>query len=289
MDFKQIKDIFRRRRRPFRTPRRFRLVYYNENTLNELWTLRFTTPRIIAAVTAAALAVVALVTVAISFTPLRTLLPGYLKDAQRRENAEAILRVDSLEERLAVTEAYTSTLRQILAGDTASDNTAAPPAPMPLDPDSLRDASRGERQLVERLTEQERFNLKVLSPIAAEGMAFFSPVAGTKPVEPRESSPLCITLLPPLNLPVSAICDGTVIDCLPVIDGTWTVSVQHDRGFLSRITGLHSAFVKSGARVAASTPFGMTSEAGSDAPPCLTLELYHNSTRLPPYDYIPFF
>lgn len=85
-----------RARHRLRTHRRFRLSFINENTFNEVWTIGMSQRKVIASIALIFVALGCMAATLIVFTPLRTLLPGYLKQEERQKNTVNVFRVDSL-------------------------------------------------------------------------------------------------------------------------------------------------------------------------------------------------
>lgn len=233
----------------------------NENSLARVWTVRLTGLRAVAAGVALVAAVASLIVMIFMFTPAGYLLPGSLRPAERGDYADLAFRVDSLSRLAAMQEAYTSNIRAIFSDSTAP---AQPGAMLsePLPADSLLEASEAERRFVQRFEQEERFNLSVLSPIAAEGMIFEAPAA-------------------PAGVgPVAAVYRGTVISCFTGADGMSTVTVQHPNDFISVYGNLRDVYVAPGQKVSAAQRVGQTA-AGP-----LLFELWHSGSQLDAAEYI---
>lgn len=276
------KSVERHTRSPYKNPARYRLDFIKENTFNRLWTVRMTRVRVVIVSVAAMLALVALVWAVIVYTPLRHFVPGTLKGDLRAQYLETALRLDSLEQNARANEAYLASVLAIMRGETDSIVPAAVPAvPETPSADSLARASAAERRFVSRYEEEERFNLSVLAPIAAEGMIFASPVPLTATVESLASGG--VSAVQAAVLPVSAVYRGTVTGIYYDNDGRAVVTVQHPNDFVSVYSGLTDVFVNKGAKVAASQRIGHTA-AGRR----LVFELWHNGALLAPGDYVAF-
>ena len=144
-------------------------------------------------------------------------------------------------------------------------------------------ATEAERQFVRSYEEEERFNLSVLSPIAAEGMIFTSPVTSSTSIEPMPSQSPGVRIKGGSNLPVAAVYRGSVIAVNPQPDGTTSVILQHPNDFISIYSGLDDVFVGKGKKVAAGQRIGH-----SQGKTPVVFELWHNGTALNPEDYISF-
>jgi len=267
-------------RSSYKNPSCYRLDFIKENTFNRLWTVRMTRARVIVVSVAALLALCALIWAVIVFTPLRHFVPGTLKGDLRARYLETALRLDSLEQTARANEAYLSSVLAIMKGETDSIVPAFVPAATPV-ADSLARASDAERRFVSRYEEEERFNLSVLAPIAAEGMIFASPVPSTATVETLEAGG--VSAMQASVLPVSAVYRGTVTGIYNDNDGRVVLTVQHPNDFVSVYSGLTDVFVDKGAKVSASQRIGHVAANRQ-----LIFELWHNGALLAPRDYVAF-
>lgn len=270
----------------FKTRRRYRLAFINENTFNEVWTIKMSRPKVILSVLLIIAAVGCIVATLIVFTPLRTLLPGYLKHSQRLESMINDARLDSLTTEAEINNAYIANIHSILSGDidTTLVATTDTVAAMPID--SLPVATEAEKEFVRNFEEREKYNLSVLSPQAAGGLAFYPPVTGGTIVGASEGE-LGQRIASPRGAGVSAVYSGTVVDARYTPDEGYSVVVQHPDEFISTYRGLASLFVAKGDRVESGARLGLAPSA-RDTKGIVTVELWRGGTPLVPSDYIPF-
>lgn len=274
-----IKKAVERRSRPsYKNPARFRLDFIKENTFNRLWTVRMTRARVIVVSIAAVLALAALIYMIIVFTPLRHFVPGTLKGDLRAQYLETALKLDSLETAARANEAYMQSVLAIMKGEIDTITPVPVQVTFP-SADSLVRAGDAERQFVRRYEEEERFNLSVLAPIAAEGMIFASPIPATATVTPLPAGGVAASQ--PALMPVASVYRGTVTGIYYDSDGRAVVTVQHPNDFVTVYSGLSDIFVTKGAKVAAAQRIGHVA-----ANTALAFELWHNGAPLPPQDYI---
>lgn len=269
----------------FKTRKRYRLTFVNENTFNAVWSVKLSRLKVwlLTAVTVAAIA--ALVSWILVGTPISALLPGYLRPEQRREHVRNTARVDSLAEAMAEQRAYYDNINRILQGEELIDSPAVAAEAVQVT-DTLLTASAAERRFVEQWEERERFNLSVLTPLAAEGMTFHSPLpSSARPDTVTGQRVQTLRMNAPRHVPVSAIYAGTVVDTHPVDGEGVCVTVVHPNNFLSRYRGLGSAFVLPGAKVNSGDALGLTSDMA--ARPFL-FELWHNGVSVNPLELIAF-
>lgn len=265
----------------------FRLSLTNETASHEVWAVKMTPLQIIIAIAAIIMTMWCIISTLIVATPIKTLLPGYLKGSQRQEHVINNMRIDSLFTKVSITNSYISNLTDILTDNI--DTTAITPTDSirPLIPaDSIIGASDREKQFVRQFEARERFNLSVLSPIIAEGMAFH-PLVNNATVQEKGTGHTCLTLITPRTTPVSSIYESTVIDCYYLSSSGNTAILQHPNGFISKVNGLTELFVYKGDKIKAGDRIGIVIRDKDNSRP-LTFELWRDGTPLNPLDYIPF-
>jgi len=237
---------------------RYLISIVDLNSLRQVWGIRLTGLRAWLAAGGVVAALASLIVVIFLFTPAGYLLPGSLRPAERWQYADLLQQVDSLRSLVDVQEAYTRNIRQILSDSVPPARVSAAVAEA-LPPDSLLEASEAERQFVRSFEQQERYNVSVLSPIAAEGMLFEPPEAGGAP---------------------AAIYRGSVVAASEGRDGLWSIVVQHPGDFLSVYCALSDVYVEPGQKVEAGQRLGQTDGT------TLSFQLWHSGSRLDPDLYL---
>ena len=252
------------RRQSYKVSRRYRVEIINENTLSRLWSVKLRGTRALLAAIAAIAAVASLVAVVFMFTPLGRFLPGHLRGDLRGNYTDAALRIDSIERVVRARQAYLDNITGIL-NDSLPEIVVQDIAQPTSVVDSLISAGDNERRFVKQYEEEHRFNLSVLSPIAAEGMIFERPALTDAGVGS-----------------VTVVYRGTVVSCLTGAGGFFTVVVQHPNDFITVYASLSEVFVERGEKVVAGQRIGRT-----DADSPLSFELWHSGLKLDPAQYIP--
>lgn len=264
----------------YRNPARYRLDFIKENTFNRVWTLRMTRTRVILVSLAVVAGMLALLWVIMAFTPMRGLLPGALRGDLRGRYLETALRLDSLEQAARINSAYLANIVAVMTDDLPEDSVRALAAETVYAADSLLAATEAERRFVESYRQEERFNLSVLAPIAAEGMIFGTPV----PVEAAHGTSTdgkALEITTGRAMPVTSVYRGTVLAVGTDGNSRYTVTVQHPNDFVSIYSGLGEVFVAKGKKVTAGQALGQTAARGT-----FTFELWHNGTALNPEEYV---
>ena len=223
-------------------------------------------------------------TLLLIFTPLRAILPPRMTTDLRDKYEELAIKADSVTSAARLHEQYVRNVMSIL-GDTVPNTADAPQQATTLPIDSLMEATETERSFVQRFEADERYNVSVLSPIAAEGMAFYPPTWGLEVEERTSDSGIpYVQAAPGKDSPVSAIYRGTVINTYYTTGRGSTVVIQHPNGFISQYSGLSHLFVTRGDKVAAGSRIGLASDKMGH----LVFELWHNGSPLPPTQYVKF-
>lgn len=89
----------------------------------------------------------------VCLTPVKKLLPGYMKPDQRVRTEEAFMKVDSLQQLYRVQQAYLDNLVKVLDTDRQPDLPDTARAALPLIPDSLMVSSEIEREFMKKMEE----------------------------------------------------------------------------------------------------------------------------------------
>lgn len=106
-------DFWKRKRN------RYRMVIMNDDTFEEVVTLKLTRLRVYMLFSTVFLLVTGLTIVVISFTSLRFLIPGYGKQGAIPELRTLQMRADSMEQVLQLNDRYLQDMKKILQGDFA--------------------------------------------------------------------------------------------------------------------------------------------------------------------------
>lgn len=223
----------------------------------------------------------------IALTPLRTLLPGYMKESQRSATEEGLLRLDSLMQAFEENEKY---LRNYLAvtniDRTPGDSAAVTPVSRELTSDSLSTPSPTEQKFVSGMEERERFNISVLAPLAADGVSF-SPVT-TEGIFTSESRMSTVgNVVIPADESVQCAADGAVIALYRSgIENGHVIIVQHKRGFVTAYGGTGTPLVGIGDQVNSGQIIAFGPSPDKRGVRSFSIRMWHNGMALVPYEYL---
>lgn len=266
---------------------RYRIIIEDESHLTEVASGRVTAPMLCAA-GIAFLALCLLVTgLLIAFTPLRTLLPGYLKESQRSATEERLLRLDSLMAAYDTKQAYIDNYLRVTDTDrTPGDSAAVVPADRELTSDSLLTATNAEQRFVSQMEEREKFNISVLAPLAAEGI-MFSPVAADGIFTTDSHAAETGVVIIPADNSVLCAADGSVIALYhSPADRGYVIVIQHARGFITTYRGTGTALVGIGDSVNTGQAIALAPQPDARGVREIQVRMWHNGSPIIPYEYL---
>ncbi|WP_125718507.1 peptidase [Flavobacterium ustbae] len=94
-----------------------RLIILNEDTFEELFSLRLTLMNVFVTFTLGGIFLILVTTFIIAFTPLREFIPGYSSTELKRNATKLAIKSDSLETALKQNEAYIKGIQKVLKGE----------------------------------------------------------------------------------------------------------------------------------------------------------------------------
>ncbi|MBD5210206.1 MAG: M23 family metallopeptidase [Bacteroidales bacterium] len=275
----------------FKTPKRYRLSLYNENSLNRLWTVKMGRKSLILLITVAVLAIFSGGVMLISLTPLRTFLPGYLSGSERYHLMQVDERADSLAARLDIYGKYLDNVAGIMTGSVSPDSMmvvvdvpADSASAVKADTVALIGRNAAESEFVRMYSERENFDLDDRQELLAEAPLFVSPVRDAMVTVGNDPTVATIEVTHK-DAGVHAINRGTVVDQYRSDDGGYVVIIQHPDGYLSRYSGLSRIFTRPGVNIDADSRIGRYVNDGKTP---LRFELRRDGQALKPLEYIPF-
>src|SRR6476660_1776901 len=156
-----------------------RLVILNEDSFEEVFSLRLTLMNVFVVGTLGAVFLILLTTYIIAFTPLREYIPGYASSKLKREATELALKSDSLSVALKKNDAYLHSIKRVLNGDLdvahlSKDSIIADTKPV--DPSAM-EPSEADLQLRQEVAKEDKYNLFEKAQ-AKTTVVLFAPVKG---------------------------------------------------------------------------------------------------------------
>lgn len=269
----------------------YRLSLVDNETHNNIKTIRFSKLRfIIAAVTVVVMSVLLLYCL-IAFTPLRNTIPGY-PDVQVKKVALAnAIKIDSLESVITKWNLYAENLSRVLAGEATVnfDSIVRRSALQYLSSKSEEELLRQDSLLRESVQSAERFGVsaKAIQALPIEGKHFFNPVKGVVSKEFDRVEHPGIDISTSASSIVSSILEGTVVHSAWNEDQMYVIIIQHKENLLSSYSFCSKALVRTGDEVNAGTPVAMCgSEVHDGKNGVLHLEMWLDGVPIDPAKYL---
>ena len=277
---KKNSDFFSKKRS------KYKLTFFNESSLEDVWTICFSRfGAIMTAILLIGLIVVAILSVIVG-TPVKNLLPGYLKTEERIEMVDKILRVDSLAAEVQRRDAYIKNLASILTGEIKIDSIGQQADNLlSTTTDTLLPESKLMANYIKQYEQEEKYTLNVFTPTTPiDGKLFYPPLKG--------KGHFGIDIQCPRNTAVSAVLDGTIVSAGYTIDYGYVIYIQHSNNYLS-VYKYNSGILKNiGDKVSGGEKIAVTGweDGKSSKQSCVAeFQLWHMGQSLDPEKYITFY
>ena len=269
----------------------YRLSLVDNETHNNVKTIRFSKMRfIIAAVTVVVMSVL-LIYCLIAFTPLRNTIPGYPEVQVKKVALANAIKIDSLESVITKWNLYAENLSRVLAGEATVnfDSIVRRSALQYLSSKSEEELLRQDSLLREGVQSAERFGVsaKVSQSLPIEGKHFFNPVKGVAAKEFDRAEHPGIDINTSTGSIVSAILEGTVVHSAWSEDQQYVIIIQHKENLLSSYSFCSKTLVRTGDEVKAGTPVAMSgSDVHGSKSGVLHLEMWLDGVPIDPAKYL---
>jgi murein DD-endopeptidase MepM/ murein hydrolase activator NlpD len=272
---------------------KFRLIIYNDNTLQEVWYLRLTRLNMFALISSVFILIVAGVFALVAYTSIRELIPGYPDGNMRRTILMNAVRLDSLENEIRMRDQYFNNIRALVSGE-EPDNLVHL-SDTSIEPGTLEFSKSLEDSLLRAQIEQEeQYNLSVLTsystPRDLASIHFFAPVRGlvTRSFNPNQNH-FGTDIGSEPNAVVKATLDGTVTMDGWTVETGYVIYLQHENELISVYKHNSVLLKKTGNVVKAGDAIAIIGNSGElTTGPHLHFELWHKGTPIDPESYIVF-
>lgn len=240
---------------------------------------------------AAAVGVAVLTTLLLCFTPLRTLMPGYLTPQSREQVINFALRVDSLEEAVARQNMYVTNLQDILRGRVHIDSVVSIDTLTALRAADLMEQTEREKAFARQYEETERYNLTTQASRVSgvQGLNLNVPVRG---VVQHTFDPMAshygIDIVSTPDAALLAVLDGTVLVSAFSPATGQTIVLQHNSDLVSVYAQCGSLLHKTGDKVKAGEALATAVPLVEGEQTPIHFELWHKGIPLDPTVYIAF-
>ncbi len=263
--------------------KRYRIAIEDESRLRQVASVSVSPAKLWVVGIVSILLLIAFTGMLIMATPIRTLMPGYLKKGERAEAKEGLLRIDSLRDVYQLNSFYLNNILTVLDTDrTPTDSLLNVTTPNELPPDSLLPSSPREIEFITQMKDKELYNVNILAPIAADQLRIF-PVASGATAGEQPQNTMQPRLLTPKGSPICAATDGRVIAIQnPAPEGGAAVVMQHDNGFVSRYSHLGTPTVSPGAHVDGGSVIALGATGGATGPGYFLMEMWYDGNSVEP-------
>ncbi len=269
-----------------------RLVILNEDTFDEVFSLRLTLMNVFVVGTIGAFIIIFVTSYIIAFTPLREYIPGYASTKLKRDATELALKSDSLESALKKNEAYIMSIRKILTGDLeyamfSKDSIMATDAKN-IESDDL-EPTEADLKLRLEVAQEDKYNLFEKAEVRT-GPVLFAPVKGSITEKySTQQKHLAVDIAVAKDTPIKAILGGSVLfaDWTPSTGNV--IIVRHNNGYISVYKHAASLTASQGDIVRTGEVIALAGSTGQESTGVhLHFELWKDGYPIDPTQFITF-
>lgn len=271
---------------------KYRLVILNESTFEEKISFKLSRLNVFVTGSLCIIGLIGLTTLIIAFTPLREYIPGYSSTALKRQATVLTYKTDSLVSVLNYTNRYIDNIRMVLRGDI--ENTAMNRDslfdPIKIDPATVDlNPIKEDSVLRAAVALEDKYNLFERN-LGNGNMVLFSPVSGTVSQDySPESKHYAVDVVAPMETPVKAAANGTVIFAEWTAETGYVIILEHQNGLVSIYKHNGSLNKAQGDVVTAGEVIASVGNTGQlTTGPHLHFELWANGIPVNPLDYLDF-
>jgi len=270
---------------------KFRFVILNDDTFEEIITLKLSPLNIFIFSIIAIVSTIALTTTVIAFTSLKELIPGYASSKLRREAIELALTSDSLQVALERNERYINGVKRILEGEVidtvlkeieAQDTSATVSL-------TLSNPSTQDSAFREWVEQENAFTLnqsgadlgipQLISPLEGIITSSFDNVAGHYAIDIAAAA----------NTPIKTCFEGTVIFSDWTSETGNIIIVQHENNLISAYKHNSALLKEVGEFVRSGEAIAIIGNSGENSTgPHLHFELWYEGAPIDPQGFIKF-
>ncbi len=271
---------------------KYRLVILNESTFEEKISFKLSRLNVFVTGTLFIIGLIGLTTLLIAFTPLREYIPGYSSTRLKRQATELTYKTDSLVTTLNYTNRYLDNIRKVLRGDIENSeiNRDSLFEQFKIDPSTVDLTPIREDSLLRAsVALEDKYNL-FEGDRGSSSLVLFSPVSGTLSQEYNpEKKHYAVDVVAPLDTPIKAVANGTVIFSEWTADTGYVIILEHKDGLLSAYKHNGSLNKSQGDIVRAGEVIASVGNTGElTTGPHLHFELWTDGIPVNPLDYIDF-
>ncbi len=266
---------------------KFRFVILNDDTFEEVLTVKLSPLNIFTGSVFAILFTIAITTLVIAYTPLKEMIPGYASSKLRRESINLALKADSLETSVRLNKQYINGIQRILNGEVIDSVLIDMQEADSLDAVVLSSPSAQDSAFRQWVEEENEFTLDQNAP-ELDIPQLMAPVDGlvTSSFESGKGH-YAVDIAAPKNTPVKSCYEGTIVYADWSSETGHVIIVQHERNLLSAYKH-NSALLKTvGDYVRSGEAIAIIGNSGENSTgPHLHFELWYDGYAINPEEYI---
>lgn len=274
--------------------KKYRFSIFNDTTHEKIFSIRASGPFSVLAIVAFVVILIVSVSLLISLTSLRELIPGYPSAQSRQDLIQNAIKIDSLQQEVNIWRLHLANIQRITAGEKPLDMDSLLNFKSSADTSALPEGNYAKDDSLLRAVvfQEEQFNLtsREHKIEQIEGLHFFPPLKGVVTQEYSQAlGHPYLDIAAPENSVVSAVLNGTVIYAGWDDENGYTIHMQHDNNLVSVYKHNSKLLKKSMDKVTAGTPIALTGNTGTlSTAPHLHFELWHKGEAIDPLLYIKF-
>lgn len=272
---------------------KYRLVFFNDKTFEEVWHLRLSLLNVLSVIGTVSIIMTSLVIILIAFTPLREFIPGYPSKDLRREIVLNALKLDSLTNSIRIQNQYIDNMNALIMGESPALADTSLSRGFSAKNISFT-KSAADSIFRKQIEKQEQFNFTSSKDTKTEksisDIHFFTPLKGlvTSEYNAKENH-FGIDIVANPNEVVKATLTGTVILSSWTIETGNVIQLQHENNIVSVYKHCASLLKKVGDKVQTGDAIAIIGNSGElTTGPHLHFELWHDGRSINPKDYIVF-
>lgn len=271
---------------------KYRLVVLNESTFEERLSLKLSRLNIYIFGGVFSVTLILATILLIAFTPIKEYIPGYSSTKLQKDARRLTIDSDSLKNRLAILENYTSSIKSVLTGDLTSndiiDSIQDSAKRIQIDESALG-ASKEDSIFREKIESRDRFPLSDESQEKLK-IVFFAPISGNiSQLFNSENKHFAIDVVAKIGTPVKAAADGTVIFSEWTTETGYVIILKHANNFISVYKHNGTLLKKQGDLVQSGEAIASIGSSGElTTGPHLHFELWSDGYAVNPSNYIDF-
>jgi murein DD-endopeptidase MepM/ murein hydrolase activator NlpD len=269
-----------------------RLVILNEESFEEIFSLKLNLMNVFVVVTISAILIISITTYIIAFTPLREFIPGYASNKLKKDATILAVKSDSLALEVKKNELYIQSIKKILTGDLEyakfNKDSILKTDNVDISKDELN-PSEEELKLREQVALEDKYNLfeKAQSKV---NLVLFPPVRGhiTEKYNAKNKH-YAVDVAVPKDTPIKSVANGTVVfaDWTPSTGNV--IIIKHRDAILSVYKHAATLTKTQGDVVRTGEVIGLAGSTGKESTGIhLHFELWKDGFTIDPTQFIDF-